>query len=449
MNEREKFITFAKEVFEFIGGENQGIFVCPLRSQFATLLSPEEIIKIGQRKEHYFFFPSVMKKETVNGKTVCKRTQEAVEKVQFVFADLDILEKVEKESSKECLEETKKRLENTNLPQPNIITYTGRGIHLLWKINPSENLELFREIQKKIAEILSSDSSVINPNRILRLPYSWNMKYNIKTRILSFHPENTYTIEHFQKLFGIELGKKPKSVPKEVNPVRLNYNFEKTSNHKSGKHLVLDKIVEIVKPYYIEGYRNKIMLYLVGMLLKKKVEKEDILYVFENLTENDEERKNRYMQTVDFQFRKDVNTLSGSSGLENTIQEIMEFCGVQKDVAKKQAHTIIIKINSYLDEYVREYIKISDTFSFVITAKNILVEYNNGKSITEEIICPTPIQVIYYDGYSITFSVNGNIYTVDENQLLDVLPEIVPNANYAFLATFIQILARKIFEKLS
>ena len=68
-------------------------------------------------------------------------------------------------------------------PAPDLVVTTGTmpslRLHAYWRLDePVEDLGEWREVQKAIAGRLSTDPAVINPSRIMRLPYtvSWPSK---------------------------------------------------------------------------------------------------------------------------------------------------------------------------------------------------------------------------------------------------------------------------------
>ena len=59
---------------------------------------------------------------------------------------------------------------------PSALVETKNGFHAYWLIKDDINIQTWKEVQKKLIKVLDSDESIINPSRLLRMPFSWHCK---------------------------------------------------------------------------------------------------------------------------------------------------------------------------------------------------------------------------------------------------------------------------------
>ena len=112
----------------------------------------------------------------------------------------------------------------------------------------------------------------------------------------------------------------------------------------------INEIVDIIKPYYVEGHRNNIVYALLGMLIKAGVKYESAKRLVELLTlvTGDEEAKQR-LYLVDWHYGrrlrvKDAKELKGVSGLREEIEKILQEKGLDPQEAMAQASHVVAKI---------------------------------------------------------------------------------------------------------
>jgi hypothetical protein len=73
--------------------------------------------------------------------------------------------------------EAHQRIDAAKLPNPSIVNFSGYGVHCYWVlVEPITDMAIWKQFQKGLASILKSDSSVCNPERIMRLPGTINWK---------------------------------------------------------------------------------------------------------------------------------------------------------------------------------------------------------------------------------------------------------------------------------
>lgn len=104
---------------------------------------------------------------------------------------------------------------------PSYIVMSGGGLHLYFILKHTEYLYgrryqnkmrgMHRQLTSDYIKLLSGDVACKNLNRLLRVPYSYNMKYSIKTRFFSYEEQSkVYSYERLKETAASFL---PKRVP--------------------------------------------------------------------------------------------------------------------------------------------------------------------------------------------------------------------------------------------
>ena len=69
------------------------------------------------------------------------------------------------------------RIIEAELPEPDMVICSGHGIHTYWKLEePLNNMEKWRQVQRRMNSVLDADRTIQNPERIMRLPGFLNVK---------------------------------------------------------------------------------------------------------------------------------------------------------------------------------------------------------------------------------------------------------------------------------
>ena len=151
------------------------------------------------------------------------------------------------------------------IPIPNLIIDSGRGLYLIWLIEPVPYmaLPLWKAIEEYIYKELKefgADRMALDPTRVLRVPGSINSKSNTMVKILETN-EYVYKLREIQEEYLPEIPKKEKgkaTAPKKRGrPKKVVYVFNERS-------LYLARITDLVKlcelrSYDIEGEREMIL----------------------------------------------------------------------------------------------------------------------------------------------------------------------------------------------
>ena len=116
----------------------------------------------------------------------------------------------------------------------------------------------------------------------------------------------------------------------------------------------INKVIELLKPYYVKDYRNNIVFSLLGVLVKNRVDYESAYKLIDRLTliTNDEER-NKRLYLVDYHYGRRAETvgienLKGVSGLREIIEQQLTARGVDPEEAQDQALMLISQLNEAL-----------------------------------------------------------------------------------------------------
>lgn len=138
-------------------------------------------------KENVFFSPNTFgfRYDKISKKSTCKRDREHLQTLECLYVDIDL-----KDTDMDMIPTISEAMEyfqihniNTEVPEPTMITCSGHGIHMYWKINSvtyKGNLDKWDAVQKYIYEVFErfgADRAVTNDRtRILRMPGTINRK---------------------------------------------------------------------------------------------------------------------------------------------------------------------------------------------------------------------------------------------------------------------------------
>ena len=149
------------------------------------------------------------------------------------------------------------------LPEPNMIIFSGRGLVLIWHIEPIpiEAMPLWRAVETFFVEQLKevgSDTKATDPARIFRLAGSINSKNNAIVRA-EYRHEHRYDIHQLQYDYLPELSPKKLAVKKKGRKTKIVRMFNVYTLHLS-RARDLAKLVELRKGD-INTRQNLLFLY--------------------------------------------------------------------------------------------------------------------------------------------------------------------------------------------
>ena len=180
---------------------------------------------------------------------------------------------------------------------------TRRGMHFYYRIQNAEKIPIQKFVfeEKRIAiDLKVGRSYVVAPPSIVDGHiYTWDPDD------WTWAPPITEISE--QEFFAIV---------KELQEFCLEKN-------KKAKGIDIEKIIEIMKPYYISGQRQDIVLGLAGVMKKARIEQEIVLTIVTRLKEscNDQDPIQQRFSAVIETYKKNDNEISGWSILKKYIQK--------------------------------------------------------------------------------------------------------------------------------
>ena len=150
------------------------------------------------------------------------------------------------------------------LPEPNMIIFSGRGLVLIWNIEPIpyKAMPLWRAVENYFAEQLKevgADTKATDPARIFRLAGSINSKNNAIVRA-EYRHDYRYDIHQLQYDYLPELSPKKLAVKKKGRNTKIVRMFNIYTLHLS-RARDLAKLVELREGHIHDCRENLLFLY--------------------------------------------------------------------------------------------------------------------------------------------------------------------------------------------
>lgn len=151
-------------------------------------------------------------------------------------------------------------IQDQELPSPNLIIHSGRGVVCVWLIEPvpSQALPLWQALQKDFyakLERFGGDPKAMDAARVFRLAGSINSKNGEEVSVLYRH-EHRYVLRDLQQEYLPEI--QPKTASKRKGRPSKIVNLYNTYSLHHARLLDLVKLVEL-RHYDIRGYRETIL----------------------------------------------------------------------------------------------------------------------------------------------------------------------------------------------
>ena len=146
-----------------------------------------------------------------------------------------------------------------NIPIPNLIIDSGRGLYLIWLIKkvPSMALPLWKAIEEyfyKILKEFGADRQALDATRILRIPGSFNSKTHTEVKIIDNY-DYLYELREIQNEYMPELSEKaPK---RRGRPKKVSFIYRERSLYYTRLQDLI-KLCEL-REYYLKGHREFIL----------------------------------------------------------------------------------------------------------------------------------------------------------------------------------------------
>lgn len=202
----------------------------------------------------------------------CKAS-ENVKEINCLYSDLDFYKgkcEYNNYTKEQILMNLNDNYFNKTLPIPSYIIDSGRGMYLIWLIEPVpyKALKEWQKIQKYILKQLKefgADKVAVDVSRVLRVPGSINSKSNTRVEILEEY-NYRYTLREIREQFYREekkakkkVKKKSKNKPKKVVSVTNKLTFLRTTRSLYNARIEdLEKLCEL-RNYKLKGKREIIL----------------------------------------------------------------------------------------------------------------------------------------------------------------------------------------------
>lgn len=209
------------------------------------------------------------------------RTQPNIRRTHALVQDLDIYK--DKISITQALNKIRELIETEQLPIPNIFLFTGRGLQLVWIINPipmikgSKTDQYWSSVQQHFYDVLKiaglhPDVVVKNPSAVTRVEGTKNQKNGEEVKAFMLR-DDIWSIERYVEYLGLipvpdlevipEKKKTSKSSKPKKNVSRMVANWnEFTLNRQHELDIFIYAQYCIEKGIDLEGKRNKLALIL-------------------------------------------------------------------------------------------------------------------------------------------------------------------------------------------
>ena len=146
-----------------------------------------------------------------------------------------------------------------NIPIPNLIIDSGRGLYLIWLIKkvPSMALPLWKAIEEyfyKTLKEFGADRQALDATRILRIPGSFNSKTHTEVKIIDNY-DYLYELREIQNEYMPELSEKaPK---RRGRPKKVSFIYRERSLYYTRLQDLI-KLCEL-REYHLKGHREFIL----------------------------------------------------------------------------------------------------------------------------------------------------------------------------------------------
>ena len=245
--------------------QNKNYYIDTIHSNSKGWITKAEISSNGYKQWHYKYIElcdlDLIGENiyiTLNTFFSTYRRIEYIKELNALFIDLDYYNtKFTKEQIIMNLEEN---YFNQSIPIPNFVIDSGRGLYLIWLINPvpSNALPLWKAVQEYFygeLKCFGADRQALDATRILRVPGSINSKSKTVVYIIDEY-DYIYDLREIQNEFLPELKPYEK---KRGRPNKINFLFRERS-------LYYSRIQDIIKLCELRGYdlrgHREIILFL-------------------------------------------------------------------------------------------------------------------------------------------------------------------------------------------
>lgn len=195
-----------------------------------------------------------------------ERTLESLRYINALHIDLDTYKT--KFSKTQILMNLEDNYFNKLIPRPSLIIDSGRGLNLIWRIEPvpSKALKLWKALMYRIyneLKIFGADNGALDPTRVLRVIGSINSKTNTEVKVLESY-DYIYSLKELKYEYLPEVLKKEnnkKKTDRKIIKFFTPYSLEVARIED------LEKLCEI-RNYNLEGCREYLLFYYRYLLCR-------------------------------------------------------------------------------------------------------------------------------------------------------------------------------------
>jgi len=243
-----------------------------------------------------------------------------------------------------------------NLPLDTLTVKTRRGQHYYYYCTFSSALEkkqfINQNLNVKIDVLAGNKCQAVAPYSTLKLDHEGNiLKPDAKEFVLfNYEPINIpeKLPEITPELYNLLINELEKTLQKTKEKTQTTATVITTpTEEKNLTDEEIQKIVEIVEPYFIEGQRQNLILYLSGYLRKDLNISIDSVYKLYELLQTADDKKDEKarLEAIKRSYEKDLEAIAGKTKLneilseetaEELVNKIKQALGIQKQKTKKK-----------------------------------------------------------------------------------------------------------------
>jgi hypothetical protein len=203
--------TYKKEFYQYILGDMPGVIEIREFNQEGHVnrlwfKDISELVDYNFSDDKDIYFGVARRRNTTSGKA------ENLSQVHCLWADFDDI----------TLDEVKFKIQSTTIPKPSVFINSGHGIHTYWFLEEPVAAKDVTPFLKYISKATGADSRAAEPARIMRLPYTYNNKFDpILCEIKEFNEYDRYSLKSLQKRFNLNIDSHKESNTDRVRGIKM------------------------------------------------------------------------------------------------------------------------------------------------------------------------------------------------------------------------------------
>ena len=246
------YISFIEIGREVLGGQKV------IKVYNTMIKSLKTIVEETEGQEDTYISP--------NTYYIPKRSGSYIRQYRSLFIDLDV-EKYGQHSKEETLVHISSLVSQNKIPEPSMITDSGRGFHLYFRIRnaPKQAIQTFQELEDYLyyqLKELGADLSATDSARVLRLPGTINSRNNATCKIVSINNDIEYSMYELRDQYlNYKENKQKKIIKTQEIKTKKEFIVRNIYNSYSLHITRAEDITTLCKlrGYDVEGFRNFIL----------------------------------------------------------------------------------------------------------------------------------------------------------------------------------------------